>query len=76
MQATIKRIDAVTADGLASGPICPMCLQPCLDRRCALWDDERDCCALAAANIYNKVREAVTDAAVDIARTYRKEDLR
>ena len=39
----------------------------CLVNRCVIWDDERDTCALTPANIYNKMREAVTDAAVDVA---------
>ena len=58
----------------ADGPLCPMTRKECLLERCAIWDDERDACALQPANLYCKIREAVTDAAVDIIKTYRREN--
>ena len=54
------------------GPLCPMTQKPCLGAQCELWDDERDLCALRPENLYFKIREAVTDAAVDVLTHYRK----
>ena len=71
MQTTIKRIDA---DGLASGPICPMNLQPCMCSRCAIYSDDWQRCGLGPAALYNAVRDAVTDAAVDVRRAYGREN--
>ena len=49
-----------------------MTQKPCLGAQCELWDDERDLCALRPENLYFKIREAVTDAAVDVLTHYRK----
>ena len=51
-------------------PLCPMTRKRCLVYRCVIWDDERDTCALHPANLYNKTREAVTDALVDLKCAY------
>lgn len=70
-----KRIDAVTADGLAKGPLCPL-LGSCVGARCAWYNEDARGCVMAPDSLHLILRTAVTDAAVEIARTYRKEDLR
>ena len=47
-----------------------MSRKECLTERCMLWDDECRGCGLDAINLYNKIREAVTDAAVDVVNAY------
>lgn len=54
------------------GPLCPMTRKRCLTVRCVIWDEERDQCALHPANLYVKMREAMTDAAVDLTGAYRE----
>ena len=53
-----------------TGMLCPMSRKECLTERCMLWDDECRACGLDAINLYNKIREAVTDAAVDVVNAY------
>ena len=47
-----------------------MTRKTCLVEQCMLWDDERCACSLDALNLYHMIREAVTDAAVDVHRAY------
>ena len=71
---TIKRTDLYDHKNPTKepeeGPLCPMTRKRCLVTRCVIWDEERDACALHPANLYRKMREAMTDAAVDVARCY------
>ena len=67
-------MDTINKTEHAHGPLCPLTQKPCLDAQCELWDDEWDMCALRPENLYFKIREAVTDAAVEIIRAYRRAD--
>jgi len=55
-----------------AGILCPMTRKRCLVDHCMLWDDEVDTCALHPANLYNKAREAVTDAVVVVMQSYKE----
>ena len=50
--------------------LCPMSRKPCLHNRCMIWDSECDTCTLNPANLYCKIREAATDAVVEIITAY------
>lgn len=63
---TTKKIDAVNADGLAAGPLCPM-LGTCITRRCALYSDDARACVLSPDGLHLLLRTAITDAAVEIS---------
>ena len=63
---TIKKTD----DGRL---YCPIRNCPCLGVICALYNDDARACALSAQSLHLITRTAVTDAAVEIARTYREE---
>ena len=52
-----------------------MTRKECLFEQCMLWDDECRACGLDAINLYHKIREAVTDAAVDLVNAYAGGDL-
>ena len=52
--------------------LCPMSRQECLRHDCAIFDDETDLCAMDPAGMYTRIREAATDAAVEVIRAYRE----
>lgn len=54
------------------GPVCPLSRQKCLTRKCALWDEDWDGCTMGALSLYNQIRDAATDAMVDIMTHYRE----
>ena len=56
--------------------LCPMSRQECLRHDCAIYNDETDLCGMDPAGLYTMMREAVTDAAVEVIRAYGKEDAR
>ena len=49
---------------------CPVTREPCMGEGCAWWCDDWSACALSAAGIYNHVRDAAVDAAVEIINAY------
>ena len=55
--------------------LCPMSRKPCLRERCIVWDDHWRNCTLNPTGLYNQMRDAMTDAIVDIARAYMGDDL-
>lgn len=56
--------------------LCPMSRQECLRYDCAIFNDETDLCGMDPAGLYTMMREAMTDAAVEVIRAYGKEDAR
>ena len=60
----------MTTTRKTNATLCPMTRKTCLVEQCMLWDDERCACTLDALNLYHMIREAVTDAAVDVHRAY------
>lgn len=50
--------------------LCPMSRKPCLMARCMVWDEHWCTCAMGAASVYNQIRDAMTDAMVDMQRAY------
>ena len=63
MQNTIKRTRPL---------LCPMTRLECMKDDCALYDEERRLCGLDALSLYSSIREAATDAAVEVIRAYRE----
>ena len=53
--------------------LCPMSRQECLRYDCAIFNDETDLCGMDPAGLYTMMREAMTDAAVEVIRAYGKE---
>ena len=53
--------------------LCPMSRQECLRHDCAIFNDENDLCAIDPAGLYTMMREAMTDAAVEVIRAYGEE---
>ena len=54
------------------GSVCPMTRKRCMADRCVIWDDESNTCTLHPANLYNKIREGVTDAVIVVAQSYKE----
>ena len=52
------------------GPLCPLTRQTCLEDACLWWDGDYMCCAAAPVSLYNQIRDAVTDATVEIKNAY------
>ena len=53
---------------------CPLVRdRECLGIRCALYSDDWKACSLSCDAIHNAVRTAITDAAVEIIKSYREE---
>ena len=52
--------------------LCPFgrASQGCTRERCALWDDDYKACSMSSRSLYNILRDAVTDAAVDVVKAY------
>ena len=84
MQTTIKRTDRpryyqqhgapMEEPEVKEGTLCPFgrASRACCGSLCALWDDDYCACAMSPQSLYNQIRDAVTDAAVDVARAYRE----
>ena len=53
--------------------LCPMSRQECLRYDCAIFNDESSLCGMDPAGLYTMMREAMTDAAVEVIRAYGKE---
>lgn len=66
MPVTIKRTEARRV------MLCPMSRQECLRHDCALFNDESSLCGMDPAGLYTMMREAMTDAAVDVIRAYKE----
>ena len=47
-----------------------MSRRECLRKTCACWDEHFGVCAMSAVSLYNQVRDAVTDAAVELIKAY------
>lgn len=69
MPVTIKRTEARRV------MLCPMSRQECLRHDCAIFNDETDLCGMDPAGLYTMMREAMTDAAVDLVNAYAGGDL-
>lgn len=63
MQSTTKR---------ARPLLCPMTRLDCMKDDCALWDEERRLCGLDPLALYSSIREAATDATVEVIQAYRE----
>lgn len=50
--------------------LCPMSCKPCLHTRCMLWDEHWGNCSMNPMSLYNQIRDAVTDAGVDVVNAY------
>ena len=57
------------------GPLCPMTRKTCLGDACLCWDETYKVCSMHPASLYNQIRDAVTDAAVEVIKAY-GDDLR
>jgi hypothetical protein len=64
---TIKKIETKI-------PACPFTREGCTGACCACWNDDWGCCSVSAVGIYHQMREAATDAAVEVIGAY-KEDV-
>lgn len=53
-----------------NGMLCPMSRKECLTERCMLWDEDYHVCAMSPVSLYNQVRDALTDAVVELKRAY------
>lgn len=42
---------------------------------CACWNDDWGCCSVSAVGIYHQMREAATDAAVEVIGAYKEKDV-
>lgn len=67
MPTTIKRIETKI-------PACPFTREGCMGACCVCWNDDWGCCSVSAVGIYHQMREAATDAAVEVIGAY-KEDV-
>ena len=63
------------ADAEESGPLCPMTRKKCMGKGCLFWDEDYDVCAMSPLSLYNQIRDAVTDATVEVLKAY-GDDLR
>ena len=52
-----------------------MTRKKCLDKGCLFWDEDYGVCAMSPLSLYNQIRDAVTDAAVEVLKAY-GDDLR
>lgn len=50
--------------------LCPMTRKVCLGRECVRFDKDYDICGMSPLSLYNQIRDAVTDAAVEICKAY------
>ena len=55
------------------GPVCPVSRRTCLGEACMWWDEDYHSCAMSPVSTYNQMRDAMTDAAVDVMRAYKEE---
>lgn len=65
-----KRQKPAKQPQMAPGSICPLSRKKCLTKYCKLWDDDWGACALGSMSLYNQIRDAATDALVDIIAHY------
>ena len=68
MPTTIKKIETKI-------PACPFTREGCLGICCACWNDDWGCCSVSAVGIYHQMREAATDAAVEVIGAYKEKDV-
>ena len=54
-------------------PVCPFgrASAACCRTRCAIWDEDYSACSMSSLSLYNIIRDAMTDAAVDVMRAYK-----
>ena len=50
--------------------LCPLTRKECLGKRCRAWDGDYNVCGMSPRSLYNQVRDAVTDAAVQVIGAY------
>ena len=55
-------------------PLCPLTRRSCLLNTCKWWDEDYHVCGMSPISLYNQVRDAVTDVAVDVMHAYFKEE--
>ena len=68
---TTRRTEASLAvDSAEVEPQCPMTRKTCMAQRCLFWDEDYQVCAMSPLSLYNQIRDAVTDAAVEIMKAY------
>ena len=60
----------LAVDSAEVEPLCPMTRKTCMARRCPLWDEDYHVCAMSPVSLYNQIRDALTDAVVEIKRAY------
>ena len=60
----------LAVDSAEVEPLCPMSRQGCMGKNCLFWDEDYDLCAMSPLSFYNQIRDAVTDAAVELIRAY------
>lgn len=58
---------------IAGEPLCPLTRRECLGDTCLWWDEAYHACTMCPVSVYNQLRDAVTDAMVDVMRAYKKE---
>ena len=68
MPTTIKKIETKI-------PACPFTREGCTGACCACWNDDWGCCSVSAVGIYHQMREAATDAAVEVIGAYKEKDV-
>lgn len=51
--------------------MCPLTRMSCLGESCVRWDEDYHVCSMSPLSLYNQIRDAVTDAAVDIIKNYK-----
>ena len=68
MPTTIKKIETKI-------PACPFTREGCTGSCCACWNDDWGCCSVSAVGIYHQMREAATDAAVEVIGAYKEKDM-
>ena len=68
MPTTIKKIETKI-------PACPFTREGCTGTCCACWNDDWGCCSVSAVGIYHQMREAATDAAVEVIGAYKEKDV-
>lgn len=69
MATTIKKIETKMI------PPCPFTREGCTGACCACWNDDWGCCSVSAVGIYHQMREAATDAAVEVIGAYKEKDV-
>ena len=68
MPTTIKKIETKI-------PACSFTREGCTGACCACWNDDWGCCFVSAVGIYHQMREAATDAAVEVIGAYKEKDV-